>query len=269
MSFTLFKNTFKRNWVLLLIFGFVLCMYLGIIIMLIEPADMAKIQDLFGVMGGMLPAFGIDMAAMTNPLSYTASTFYGLMVMAFTMVFYVIQVGRLIAKPVDTGSMAYTLSMPISRAGVALTQGVYLVFAMLVHALAMFGVGTAILSTMSDYMPENWVASFLQLVAVTFCLTTAMAMLSYFFSVAFCDSKLGVSLATGVPIAFLLMSMLGGAGGKQLEWLKKITPFGWLESVDIVNGKAETWWMYLVFGAAIVALLAASVLVFRKKRLPI
>ncbi|MEG0189749.1 MAG: hypothetical protein RR681_01020 [Lachnospiraceae bacterium] len=269
MSFTLFKDTFKRSFKLLLIFACVFCLYLGVIISLIDPKDMTQVRELYGAMGGFMDAFGIDISAMTDPLAYTASTFYALIVMVFTMVFYVIQNMSLIAKPVDTGSMAYTLSMPISRTKVALTQGIYLIFAMAVHAVLMFTVGAGILSTMSDYLQENWFFTYLNLVAVTFLLTTMVAMLSYFFSVAFCDSKLGTGLAAGVPIALIVVNMLGGVGGEKTEFLTKLTPFGWLDSVEIVNGSVETLWAYLAFGGAIVVILFASAFVFGRKRLPI
>ncbi len=265
MNFTLLKNTFRRNWGLLLIFMSVLCLYLGIIISLIDPNDMAQVKELFGTMGSFMDAFGISIAAMTDPLSYTASTFYGLMVMAFTMVYYVMQNTRLIARPVDTGSMAYTLSLPISRAKVVVTQGVYLISAMFLHSLAMFAVGSITLSSMGPYDGT----AYLNLVGVTFMLTTAMAMLSFFFSVAFCDSKLGVGLATGIPVGLLILSMLGGAGGESVRWLRQVSPFGWLDSVGIVTGQVSTLWMYFVFGGIIIVFLAASVAVFQRKRLPI
>ncbi|MEG0805123.1 MAG: hypothetical protein RR364_00925 [Lachnospiraceae bacterium] len=269
MSFILWKDTVKRNFKLLFIFGVVLCMYLAVIIYLIDPKDMEKIKEIYGAMGAFMGAFGIDIAAMTDPLSYTASTFYALIVMAFTMVFYVIQNLSLIAKPVESCSMAYLLSMPISRTKVVITQGVYLIFAMLVHGAMMFATGAGILGTMSNYLPENWLLSYLNLVGVTFFLTTMVAMMSYFFSVAFCNSKLATGLAAGVPITLVAMNLLGGAGGEKSKWLCEITPFGWLDSVKIVNGEVKTWWMYLVFGAVILILLAASALVFQKKQLSI
>ncbi|MEG0771441.1 MAG: hypothetical protein RR436_06050 [Clostridia bacterium] len=269
MSFTLFKDTFKRSWKLLLIFAGIFCMYLGVIISLIDPKDMAQVKELYGAMGGFMEAFGIDISAMTNPLSYTASTFYPLIVMIFTMAFYVIQNISLIAKSVDTGSMAYTLAMPISRIKVALTQGIYLIFAMAVHAVLMFSVGAGLLFTMKDYLQANWFTAYLNLALVTFLLTTMVAMLSYFFSVAFCDSKLSKGLAAGVPIALIVVNMLGGVGGEKTEFLTKLTPFGWFDSVGIVNGSVETWWAYLVFGGAIIVLLCASAFVFSKKQLPI
>ncbi|MEG0180210.1 MAG: hypothetical protein RR654_11715, partial [Oscillospiraceae bacterium] len=132
-----------------------------------------------------------------------------------------------------------------------------------------FAVGAGILSTMSDYLQENWLSSYLDLVAVTFLLTTMVAMLSYFFSVAFCDSKLGTGLAAGVPIALVVINMLGGVGGEKTEFLTKLSPFGWLDSVGIVNGTVDTLWAYFAFGGAIIVILFASAFVFNRKRLPI
>ncbi|MEG0338925.1 MAG: hypothetical protein RR573_03310, partial [Oscillospiraceae bacterium] len=116
---------------------------------------------------------------------------------------------------------------------------------------------------------ENWLSSYLNLVAVTFLLTTMVAMLSYFFSVAFCDSKLGTGLAAGFPIALVVINMLGGVGGEKTEFLTKLSPFGWLDSVGIVNGTVDTLWAYFAFGGAIIVILFASAFVFNKKRLPI
>lgn len=265
MSFAIFKNTFKRSWKLLAIFFCLLCFYQSVIISLIDPDDMQKIKELFGTMGDFMGVFSISIASMTSPLAYTASVFFSLIIMAFTMVFYVIQANSLIAKPVEDTSLVYTLCAPITRAKLAVTQGVYLVFSMLVLFGGILASGSLMLSTMGEY---DFLA-YLNLVGVTFMLCTAVAMLSYFLSVAFCDTKLGIRLSAGVPIAMMFMSMVGGAGGEQTKWLQKLTPFGWLDSVGIVTGEVETWWMYFAFGGAIIVLLCATVAVFQKKRLPI
>lgn len=265
MSFTIFKNTFKRSWKLLLIFFCLLCFYQAVIISLIDPDDMAKIKDLFATMGDFLGAFSISIASMTSPLAYTASVFFSLIVMAFTMTFYVIQANSLIAKPMEDTSLVYTLSAPITRAKLAVTQGVYLIFTMVILFCGILASGAIMLSTTGEY---DFMA-YLNLVGVTFMLCTAVAMLSYFLSVAFCGTKFGTGLSVGVPIAMMFLCMVGGAGGEQTKWLQKLTPFGWLDSVGIVSGKVETAWMYFVFGAAILVLLAATVVVFKKKRLSI
>lgn len=265
MNFVILKNTIKRNWKLMLVFLAVLCFYLSVILYLVDPADMEKVKDLFGMIGGMLDAFGINTAAMTSPLAYTASTFFSVLVMAFTMVFYVIQTRLLVLKPVDDTSIAYTLSAPVTRTSLILTQGFYLIGAMFVLFTGILVTGCAWLGAMGDFdFP-----AYLNLVSVTFLLSTAVAMLSFFFSAAFCGTKLGSGLAAGVPIGLLILSMIVGAGGDKLKWLENISPFSWLDSVGIVSGNVDTWWMYPSFLAAIVLLLAASVWAFKRKQLPI
>ena len=98
MNLTIFINTLKRNWKLLLIFVVVLSFYFGVIVSLANPQDMTEVRELYGTMGDMLKAFSIDIEAMTTPLSYAASTFFGVLVLAFTMVFYIIQNIRAYSK---------------------------------------------------------------------------------------------------------------------------------------------------------------------------
>lgn len=265
MNFAIFKNTLKRNWKLLLIFFCLLAFYQGVIISLIDPDDMSEIQQLFGTMDYMLEAFSISIESMTSPLAYTASVFFSVLVMALTMVFYLIQANSLIAKQVDNSSLVCTLAAPVKRSTLAVTYGIYLIFSMFVLFAGVFISGTAMLSRYGEFD----ILAYLNLVGVTFFLCSCVAMLSYFLSVAFCDSKLGTGLGTGVPIALLFFVMLGSAGGEEVEWIEKITPFGYLDSVGIVSGKVDTQWMYLAFGAAIIILLSATVFVFNRKRLPI
>lgn len=267
MNMTIFKNTLRRNYKLLLIFAGVLALYLAIIISLIDPSDMKKVQELFGTMESYMSVFNISIAAMTSPLLYTASVFFSMLVMAFAMVFYVIQSTMLIAKPVENTSIAYTLAAPVTRTKLVATKALYLIFSMLVLFAVILGVGAGCLSAFKDF--ELDFMAYLNLVGVTFCLCTTMAMLSFFLSVAFCGTKLATGLATGVPIALLFLNMMAGAGGEKTEWLKKISPFGWLDSVGIVQGDVATGWMYAVFIGAIAVLFGASVIVFNRKRLPV
>ena len=125
MSLTIFKNTLRRNYKLLVIFAVVMGFYLSVIISLIDPVNMKEIQELFGAMESYLDAFGISIEDMTTPLNYTASVFFSVIVMAFTMVFYVIQSNALLGKSVDDTSLSYTLSAPVTRTRlVAVTQAV-------------------------------------------------------------------------------------------------------------------------------------------------
>ena len=67
MSVTVFKNTWKRQWKLLLIFLCVLCFYQVVVISLIDPDDMAKVQEIFGSMEEYMSIFSISI-----PVAYSS-----------------------------------------------------------------------------------------------------------------------------------------------------------------------------------------------------
>lgn len=265
MNIQLLKYTLKRNWKFLAIFFCVMMMYLSILIGMINPEDMQKIKDLFGTMGSFLSAFGINTETMTDPLSYTASTFFGMLVMCFSMIYYLIVINLLIVKPVDDNSLAYDLSLPISRTKFLLTQIFYLVITIFVLYLGILIVGSIMLNIMGNFDFN----AYLNLVGVTFCLNIMIAMACLLLAIVFCTSKKANTIIIGFPIGLLLLSMLGGAGGEKIAWLKRITPFGWIESVDIVNHKVSTWWMYLIFILGTFIIGYISIWCFKRKKLPI
>ncbi len=264
-SKALFLNTLKRNYKFLLIISAVLCFYLTVIIYMVDPDDMAKIQEMFAMFEDMMNAFGMDVDAMTDLLSYVASTFFTTLIMAFCMVFYILQANRLVAKQVADNSLCYTLSMPISRTKFILTQAIYLICAMLFMYVLMFLNGLICMNTVAKI--DN--LAYFNLCALSFLLNTALAMAVLFVSICCCtNSKLGYVSAV-LPIALLLLYMLGSAGGESFEFLTVISPYGWIDAVAIANNRIDIWWMYIVFVAIIAIFTALSVAVFKNKRLPI
>lgn len=264
MSKAVFKNTLKQNWKLLGIFFAVLCFYLAVIITLIDPSDMEKVKSLFGAAGDFLVILGIDVNAMTSPLYYVSSTFFGTLVFAMSMIFYIIQIHILVSRSVEDCSLVYTLSAPITRAKFIATQGIYLILSMATMFFGILVTGTLLLGIFRDF---DFLA-YSNLVILTFLICTIVAMVSFVFSVAFCDTRIGKRLSTGVPIALLLMEMLGSASNATSSWLPKLTPFGWIESLDVVSNTVPSWYGF-AFAAVIVSLLAVSILIFKRKRLPI
>lgn len=264
MNKIIFLDTLKQSYKLMIIFVCVLSLYLTCIIAIATPEDMSEIGEIFTFVEDYLGVFGIDVLQFTSVLNYTASVFFGVLVMAFTMVFYVMQSVALIAKPVENGSLANTLALPIKRRYVAFTKGVYLIFSIMVLFFVIFIVGTVAI-----YVQEEFeILRYLDLVAVTCLLCCSVAMMSYFFSVAFCTTRLGSSLATFVPIGFFFMSIIGGLS-EETEFLKKFTPFSALDSVGIVTGEVNTFVLYIVFTVIIAVLLTASSYVFERKNLSI
>lgn len=257
---TLVLYQIKQSWKMTTFIALILCAYQAVIISLVNPQDMASIQSLFGVMGGFLDAFGISVESMTSPLAYTASTFFSSLVQIFSMLFYMIAVYIQIARPIQDTSLAYTLSSPVSRKQWLNSHFI----ALTIELVCLFG-----LIFVSGSLMLWWKGSFAWqryalLVFVTWLLVLMMGFLTSFLCVI-ATGHMGLTI--GIPLVFLIASMLCQAGGEKLNWLVKLTPFGWLDSVKIVNGDQSV----LFIGIGLVLLcglwLGLSQFIFKKKNL--
>ncbi|MCL2228196.1 MAG: hypothetical protein FWC00_00020 [Firmicutes bacterium] len=123
---TIFKQTFKSNWKLWMIFTAILCLFISISIAVFDPIAMSRLRDMFaGLMGDEAgETIGAINFTLTGSL---AMMFFGMMAVVLPMIYILITANSLIASKVDRGSMAYTLSTPIKRKTVAFTQAAYLV----------------------------------------------------------------------------------------------------------------------------------------------
>ncbi len=258
----IFFDTLKRNYKLLLIFILVLNLYQGTIISLADPQDMSQMVQMFEFAAPYLDAFGINTAEFSSVLNYTASVFFGVLVMAFTMVFYVIQSTALIAKPVADTSIANLLMTPVKRTNLVIIKGLYLLFSISLLFLSVFITGTVLISLSEDFD----VLAYLNLVFVNCALACMVAMLSYFFSVVFCHNKWGVNLAVAVPIALIFMNILGGVG-EDLSFIKNLSPFGHINAVDVATGDINTLPYYILFISLSLILLISSAQIFKRKNL--
>jgi ABC-2 type transport system permease protein len=265
MSITLFKSTVKKNWLLLLIFFGVLTMYTTIMISMYNPKDMEAMTSMLKLFPeDMMKAMGLS-SAISDLTAYLASWLYGLLMIGFPMVYCIILGNKLVAKTVDNGSMAYLLSTPISRVQIIVTQGIYALLSIAVLFAALFGVGVLTSSVMFPNTLDT--AAYLKLNVITMLINMVVMMITFFFSCLFNEARLSLGFGAGIPIAFLLMNMLGGAS-KDAEILKKLSIYGLHDPVEVTGG-AEILGLNLFFIAIIIILFTASVLVFKRKRLPL
>ncbi len=264
MNKTVMFANVKRNYMLLAIFAVVLCFYLVVIVSIVDVDDMQSLKDLFAVAGGFLDAFGMDLEAMTSVLSYTASTFFSILVMAFSMVYYIIAVNRLISQPIQNGSLAYTLSMPLSRVKYMVTQIAYLLLSQLLLFVLVFVVGLCSMLAKDSID----VLAYLDLVSIVMLLNMALAVLVVLISVCCATSARWQWMPTAVPVSLLVCNIIGGAGGDKWAWLSDISPFGWIDPVAVVTSGSD-WWMYLVLLLFVVLGSVASILLFKNKKLPL
>ncbi|MCL2527327.1 MAG: hypothetical protein FWE42_02820 [Defluviitaleaceae bacterium] len=130
-SGTVFKQTFKSNIRLWLIFATILSAISCLIIAIFNPATMDQILSL---MERLIedPAIMAQISANFSLLNMLSMQFYIGMGMLLPLIYLIITANSLIASQVDRGSMAYILSTPIKRTTVVLTQAIYLVLALFI-----------------------------------------------------------------------------------------------------------------------------------------
>jgi ABC-2 type transport system permease protein len=265
MSLPLFKKTLKQNWILLLIFFGVLTMYMTTMISMYNPEDMAGLIGMIEAFPeGLRAAFGFD-ALVMELTGYLASWLYGMLMIGFPMVYSIILGNALVAKMVDNGSFAYLLSTPTPRVKIIVTQGIYALTSLLILFIALFAVG--VLSAEAMFPGELNINAFFRLNVTTMLVNMVVMMITFFFSCLFNEARLSLSFGAGIPIAFLLMNMLGGSA-PDLKILSDISIFGFYDPVRLVAGDAA-WGVNLAYIGIIIVLFAGAAMIFNKKKLPL
>ena len=126
ISNTLLKKEFKSNYKILLIFIAVLTMYEVIIVSMFNP-ELGETLDAFAkAMPEIMSAFGMANTGSTLT-EFLSNYLYGFLLLVFPMILEIILANKLVAKYVDTGSMAYLLSTPNSRKKIVITQGLFVI----------------------------------------------------------------------------------------------------------------------------------------------
>lgn len=265
MSLVLFGHTVKRNWGLLLIFIFVLSFYMTVMTAMYNPDSMEGVAIMVETFPpGIATAVGFDQIP-TDLAGFLASWFYGMLMMAFPMVYSIILGHRLVAKMVDNGSFAYLLSTPLTRARIIVTKGVYALASMAFLFAGVFAIGT--LYAEAQFPGELNVAAFLSLNITTMLLGMSVMMIVFFFSCLFNQSRYSLGFGAGVPVMFLLMNMLGDSS-PDLAFLSDASIFGRMDPMALASGESALA-VNLLYGVITAVLFVASVVIFARKRLPL
>lgn len=265
MSRPLFFATFKKNWVLLLIFCFVASIYTAEMIYMYDPESMATLMAVMEVFPPeLLSAMGFS-SAVADLTTYLASWLYGLIMIAFPMVYSIILGIRLVAKTVDSGSMVCLLATPNTREKIIVTKGLYALGS--VAVLQMFAFGLSVLTAQSLFPGMLDLPAFFRLNVTAMLVNMTVMAITFFFSCLCNDAKYAMGFGAGVPIAFLLMKMLGDASDGAAA-LKRASIFGWYDPVALVTGTSALT-VNLAYLGITASLFAAGVWIFNHKRLPI
>ena len=257
MSWPLFKALIKRNWPMWAIFTAVSVVYIALIVL--TKQLMADVVENIAHEGSEMESFR-DMSI----LQYTSSSFFLGIITIFLMVYYVMLSNKLVHKAADNTSMGAYLTAPISRTKYISTAAMFLLTSIFALYLLVFATGAICMASVEQYN----MADYLKIVSLSMFCAMAIAMVSFFASSFWAGSKLGFGLLIGLPIALYVLYMLSDIT-KALNFLRYVTPFGWLEMLKM-TAEFKFWWLADLGYVAITGIMfLLSVVFFKKKQLSI
>ncbi len=263
MNATLYKNGLKSSWKPLVIFAAVMTMYFTIIVTMFDPELGSALQSLGDAMPELMAVVGMT-STDTTLVGFMASYLYGFIVPVIPMVFAIIVGNSLVARRVDSGSMAYLLAAPVSRLKIVLTQ--MMVLATGVFLLVGYSAAIGIVACQAYFPGELDIAKFLLLNLGALALHLLISSICFFASCLFNDTKYSLAVGAGVPALAYVIQMLAGGG---MENAKYATFFTLFEPHAIVGGEAAAYWGMAALAAGGLVLYAAANVVFVKKDVPV
>lgn len=159
----------------------------------------------------------------SSMLVYMICSMFPMLFSILIMVYIIITSNSLIANQVDKGSMAYTLSTPISRKEISLTQTFYFVFAILFINLIMMCSSFISLGIVGETSSKQ-IAQISVISLGSFLFNVALSSILFMFSCTFNTSGKSFAFGAGFAILCYVFFMLGYMSEQgsiaSLEWLK-------------------------------------------------
>ena len=203
-SMALFKREMKANNRLLIIFIYILTMYTVMIVYMFNPDSTKSFEAIIKLMPGLMKAAGFVSGANTL-IGSVAAGLYGMIVLMFPLIFYVILGNKLVAGYVDRGSMAYLLATPNKRVKIALTQA--LVMWVSIGILICYVTVAIMVSSALIHPGRLDIGKLLLMNVAIYFLHMAISGICFFASCISDDTKRSFTIGAGIPIVFCTSSM--------------------------------------------------------------
>lgn len=265
MSGVLFWKEMKSNLFLFVIFVGVLLMYAATIIYMFDPQMADSLRQMTESMPELFAAFGMATVG-ENLLEFVSNYLYGMIFLAFPAVYLVILAKRLIAGYVDNGSMAYLLATPKKRVQIALTQ----VSVMLVTCVLVVAVVASVMAILAEGMfpGELDMEGFLRVNVGWLGVLVFFGGICFLCSCIFNQSRYAAGCSAAAVVYAILLQMLSQVGDS-LEKLRYLTPLTLFDIEGLTSGTKEAWMGCVTFYVVGLACMAAGVIYFDKKNLPL
>ncbi|MGI6705892.1 MAG: ABC transporter permease subunit [Clostridia bacterium] len=249
MSWTIFKANLRNNRTIWIIMTCVFCFYVSTVVSLFDPEGAQTMEDMLDMLpDAMIGAFGLDNLG-TSLLTFITGYLYGFLIFLFPMVISVTINHRLIASLVDKGSMAYLLATPNSRLKIAMTQAVFSLVTM--TAFFLFITPFTIVVSEAMFPGELEVGKFILVNVYALLMYFTIGGIGFFASCIANESKTSLSIGVGLPVAFLILQMLGGIVEK-LSWIGNLSLYSLYDPDKLIAGDG-----FAYMGMAVFVLLAA------------
>lgn len=260
----LFKQSLKSNWLLIIIFVGVLLLYTSFGPIMYDPKTSQSMEEILSMFPQeMMDAFGWSNFG-PDYVHHLASVLYGFVLTVFPVIYIIILSHSLVAKLIDRGSFIYYLATPHARKKIIRTQGLFLVLSL--SAIYWLSIGSVLLLSACMFPGLLDIQGFFKLNVITYLVLLLVSGVSFFGSCLFSDAKKALSLDAGVPVLFLLLSMLREASDK-LAWLKYLTPFTLIDFERILADNIYVWAVSIMLLATVCFLFWLASFIFNRRDL--
>lgn len=266
MNRHLFLYDIRQNLLLFTVIAGVLFMYFSVITNMYDPEGNEELMQLASMKMSpeLLKAFGFEIASDCSLTSFLASYLYGMLMLVLPMIYSSITANRLVARHVDRGDMSFLMSSPVSRTGIAVTQGVFLLSSTWILISVCFLFSICLCGYRFPGMLD--IAAYTSLNIGLAGLMTLLSGIGFLASACMSDSKHSLGIGLGLPMIFYILKMAADASGSAV--LKNLTIFSLFENVSLANGEGCIWKTGIMFASGIL-LYIAGILSFRKRNLSI
>ena len=259
----LFLRSVRSNIGLLCIILAVLALYGGTIVAMYDPELGESLNMMASAMPELFAAFGMagTPATLTD---FLVNYLYGFLLIVFPMLLSILLANRLVASYVDTGSIAYLLASPHSRAAIVFTQAVVHLLACAL-SLALFFAGCAACCEMM--FPGELDAEALARVTLgLWALHLFLGGVVFASACSFDDAKYSVGVGTSLVVLFFLVRMAYQVSDT-FEWLQYLTPMTLFAQNELAAGTGGVWQACVLAGVGLALYLAGGI-VFCRKDIP-
>ncbi|MVO98586.1 ABC transporter permease subunit [Paenibacillus lutrae] len=265
MSWALFKANIRVNRFIWLLIVSVYSFYSIILVSMFNPESGDALQEMLSMLPPeLVNAMGMNFGS--TLLTFLSGTLYSLLLYLFPMIVSIIINHRLIAVHVDRGSMSYLLSTSNSRFRVAVTQAVFSLISITVIFCWITILTLIISAAMFPGLMDTKQFILLNLYALLMYYTVNG--ICFFASCLANESKFSLGLGAGLPVAFVLLQMLGDSGDK-LNWIGNLSLFALFDPERLFAGDSFAYVGMGIFAGLATVLYVLGILVFNKKDLTI